>query len=58
MQVYPAANLVLCCSEKTKKWIIDPKAEEISNPSGFTRISEKAGDGVSAVIKEIITSLS
>jgi NAD-dependent deacetylase len=58
LQVYPAANLVLCCSEKTKKWIIDPKAEEISNPSGFTRISEKAGDGVSAVIKEIITSLS
>lgn len=58
LNVYPAANLTMCCSENTQKWIIDPKAGEINSPNGFNEINLKAVDGVSLVIKEIVTSLS
>ena len=58
LNVYPAANLIMYCSENAKKWIIDPKAEEISSHPGFNRINLKAVDGVTVVINEIITSLS
>ena len=58
LNVYPAANLTMYCSENTQKWIIDPKAGEISNPNGFNEITLKAVDGVASVIKEIVTSIS
>ncbi len=58
LNVYPAANLIMCCSQNAKKWIVDPKALEINIPSGFTLINEKAVDGVTTVIKQIMNSLS
>lgn len=58
LNVYPAANLIMCCPENAKKWIIDPKSEEISSPTSFTLINLKAVEGMTAVIKEIMNSLA
>ena len=44
--------------ENAKKWIIDPKSEEISSPTSFTLINLKAVEGMTAVIKEIMNSLA
>lgn len=58
LNVYPAANLIMCCSESAQKWIIDPKAEEINSPNNYNEINLKAVGGVAKVIKEIVTSIS
>jgi NAD-dependent deacetylase len=54
LQVYPAAGLVEFCSQKTIKWIVDPKANQIGIQSDFKCIQKTAVEGIQQVIKEII----
>ncbi|MDB3905553.1 NAD-dependent deacylase [Crocinitomicaceae bacterium] len=58
LNVYPAANLIMCCSDNAKTWIVDPKTRDINYPKDFTVINQKAVDGMYTVIKQIMTSLT
>ena len=51
--VYPAAGLVSFCPENAKKWIIDPKAEQIGIHPDFKCVQKTAVEGIQQVIKEI-----
>jgi len=53
LNVYPAAGLIYYCNPKTLKYLIDPKAVELSVPKDFHVISKNAIEG----IKELITFL-
>ena len=53
LQVYPAAGLIQFAENATQKFIIDPKADELSVPSDFIRLNATASDGINTVIKEI-----
>ena len=53
LEVYPAANLISFCPSHAKKWIIDPKANQIGVHSDFKCIQQTAVDGIQQVIKEI-----
>lgn len=46
LQVYPAAGLIHFASAECKKFIIDPKVEEINVPNDFTSIRMNAVDGI------------
>ena len=53
LQVYPAANLLGYCPANAKKWIIDPKANEMDNPYEFTLINQKAVEGINTLVKQL-----
>ncbi|MDG2154273.1 MAG: Sir2 family NAD-dependent protein deacetylase [Crocinitomicaceae bacterium] len=53
LQVYPAANLLGYCPTNAKKWIIDPKANDMENPYEFTLINQKAVEGINTLVKQL-----
>ncbi len=46
LQVYPAAGLIHYANHTVKKFIIDPKADQLDVPSDFDRINAGAVEGV------------
>lgn len=46
LEVYPAANLVYHASEKTQKYIIDPKNPELKSYDNWVHIKKFATEGV------------
>lgn len=57
LQVHPAAGLIQYAENAKQKFIIDPKADELSVPSDFVRLNATASDGINTVIKEIKRNL-
>jgi NAD-dependent deacetylase len=53
LQVYPAAGLIQFATNARRKYIIDPKAEELHVPSDFIRLSATASAGISRVIEDL-----
>lgn len=58
LQVYPAAGLIEFAENASHKFIIDPKAEILSVPNDYQRISAGASEGVFDVIDKIKKALS
>jgi len=54
LAVYPAAGLIDFVPHDAEKFVIDPKADQLSGISRMKIISEKAGTGVSQVVKELM----
>ncbi len=54
MVVYPAAGLIGYAPETIPKYYIDPKAFPVSGITNLTVIKEKAGDGVSDLVNELM----
>ncbi len=52
LSVYPAAGLIHAASESCRKFIIDPKANDMSVPHGFEAINNGASDGLQHWIKK------
>lgn len=50
LQVYPAAGLIQYAVHAHKKFIVDPKADELQVPSDFTKINATASEGIAQVI--------
>ena len=57
LQVYPAAGLIHYASKAEKKYIIDPKAEQLNVPDEYQRISAGAVEGMNAIIENIKKAL-
>lgn len=56
MQVYPAAGLIQFVEKNAKKYVIDPKSDEIDLPyRNLKTIAENATTGVPKVVAELIT---
>ena len=55
LNVYPAAGLVSIASPECEKYLIDPNAEEIASTSDLHIINEKAGTGMSRLLKMLLT---
>jgi len=53
LQVYPAAGLIQFAAKAKRKYIIDPKAEELHVPSDFIRLNATASEGITTVIKDL-----
>lgn len=53
LQVFPAAGLIQFASKAQKKFIIDPKVDELDIPSGFIKLNATASEGINTVIKEL-----
>ncbi len=51
LNVYPAAGLVNYCNPKSRKYLIDPKANAFNIPSDFHLIQENAIKGIHEFIK-------
>ena len=58
LQVYPAAGLIQFAANAQRKYIIDPKADELHVPSDFIRLNATASDGIATVIKDLKKRLS
>ncbi len=58
LQVYPAAGLIQFASNAKHKYIIDPKADELSVPANFIKLNATASDGLATVIKDLKNKLS
>ena len=57
LQVQPAAGLIHYAENASHRYIIDPKANELDVPNGFTKINMNASDGVNhikTVLQEIL----
>lgn len=54
LAVYPAAGLIDFVPHNVEKFVIDPKAGRLSGISGMRIFAEKAGIGVSKVVKELM----
>ncbi|MBI3238996.1 MAG: NAD-dependent deacylase [Flavobacteriia bacterium] len=46
LNVYPAANLIHYAPDHCRKFVLDPKADELEVPGSFTKISATAVEGV------------
>ena len=46
LNVYPAANLIHYTPDHCRKFVIDPKADELEVPRSFTKITATAVNGV------------
>lgn len=53
LQVYPAAGLIHYAEHATHSYIVDPKAETLSVPTQFTKISAGASEGVQRIAEQI-----
>lgn len=51
LNVYPAANLVHYAPDHCRRFVIDPKAEELEVPRSFTKINATAVNGVKEMEK-------
>jgi len=54
LAVYPAAGLIDFVPPDAEKFVIDPKAGQLSGISGMRIVAEKAGTGVLKVVKELL----
>jgi NAD-dependent deacetylase len=54
LQVYPAAGLINFVPAQSKKYLIDPKSPEFHSASNLVIIKAKAGEGVPAVVAELL----
>ncbi|MFT6922662.1 MAG: NAD-dependent deacetylase [Crocinitomicaceae bacterium] len=57
LQVQPAAGLIHFAENASRRYIIDPKANELNVPNGFTKINMNASDGVNhikTILQEIL----
>ncbi len=57
LQVQPAAGLIHYAENASHRYIIDPKANELDVPNGFTKINMNASDGVNhikMVLQEVL----
>lgn len=57
LQVHPAASLIHCAENASHRYIIDPKANELDVPNGFSKINMHASKGVNhikTVLQEIL----
>lgn len=50
LNVYPAAGLIHYCNPKATRFLIDPKADELTVPSHFQVIRKTATDGLKEII--------
>jgi len=57
MVVYPAAGLIDHLPSGIPTYYIDPHADQLSNRSGVTCISEKAGIGLPKLVKDLKESI-
>lgn len=53
LQVYPAAGLIQFAASAKRKYLIDPKADDLHVPSDFVKLNATASDGVKSVIKDL-----
>lgn len=53
LQVQPAASLINFAKTKSIKYIVDPKANELSVPSDFIVINKFATEGINQALNEI-----
>jgi NAD-dependent deacetylase len=53
LQVYPAAGLIHHAEQAHTKFIIDPKADALDVPSGFTKINALASEGIRIVSEQL-----
>ncbi|MFK7785997.1 MAG: NAD-dependent deacetylase [Crocinitomicaceae bacterium] len=58
LQVYPAAGLIQFATKAEHKYIIDPKADELSVPAEFIKLNATASDGIAAILEELKNKLS
>ncbi len=58
LQVYPAAGLIDFAQNAAHKFIIDPKADILSVPDDYRRVSAKATEGMLGFFDEIKNMLS
>ena len=54
LNVYPAANLIHYAPDHCRKFVIDPKADELEVPRSFTKIKATAVEGVK-LLEEYLT---
>lgn len=54
LQVYPAAGLINFAPRASEKYLIDPKAGEMSSKGDIIRIAEKAATGVSKLVENLL----
>lgn len=54
LNVYPAANLIHYAPDHCRKFVIDPKADELEVPRSFTKITSTAVEGVK-LLEEYLT---
>ena len=54
MAVYPAASLISYVGIDVEKYYIDPNAFDISGVSNLNAIQEKAGEGVTRLVDELL----
>lgn len=57
LQVYPAAGLIHYARNAGHKYIIDPKADQLSVPADFTRINGGASEGMELLLQELKKAL-
>lgn len=53
LQVYPAAGLIHFAENAQKRYIIDPKADELDVPKNFVKINASASAGMRTVLAEL-----
>ena len=55
LEVYPAASLINYANNEATKYLIDPKATNISHIKNITIIKQTAGEGVPELVKKLIS---
>ncbi len=53
LQVYPASGLIHETNPDCKRYIIDPKCEEMIVPSDFVKVNSSASSGIKTVLENI-----
>ena len=55
LNVYPAAGLLEYAEESIPKYLIDPDLEKVNGVENLTILNEKAGTGVPALVKKLLS---
>ena len=55
LQVYPAAGLIHYATKAVKKYLIDPKANELNVPTDFIKVVGSASEGINRILEELIS---
>ncbi len=55
LNVYPAAGLIAHAQNEIPKYLIDPVVDKVENIKNLRIIKEKAGTGVPALVKQLLT---
>jgi len=55
LNVYPAAGLINYAPYSSPKYLVDPKANEMRLPAGWTIIPKKAGEGLPELVDKLLS---